>query len=248
MFSEELSEEDGKAAWGEYREQITKYDNATYYGALQTQWDAIVQPSDIVSYLDTGTSTGPSTTKAAGTGQNAAAQPHHANDLLTVLSNTNRNVQSLIQYLREKDSLATTLVDCQRHRVPVSPNLTAMLAENGKNITTHYALVEEGVRRVNSTLHKCHLGQLHLEPGANKLANELRSKLIKSLTFFALDLRNQERMKWGVVKVCLCSIRLLFCSIPTKWHRPIQGRVLLMKQELNFHQKERIETIPYNHK
>ena len=181
MFSEELSEEDGKAAWAEYREQITKYDNATYYGALQTQWDAGVQPSDIVSYLDTGTSAGPSTTKAAGTGQNAAAQPHHANDLLTVLSNTNRNVQSLIQYLREKDSLATTLVDCQRHRVPVSPNLTAMLAENGKNITTHYALAEEGVRRVNSTLQKCQLGQLHLEPGANKLANELRSKLIKSL-------------------------------------------------------------------
>ena len=247
MFSEELSEEDRKAAWAEYREQITKYDNATYYGALQTQLDSGVQSSNIVSYLGTGTLAGPSTTMAAGVGQNAAAPPHHANDLLTVLSNTNRNVQSLIQYLREKDSLATTLVDCQRHRVPVSPNLTAMLAENGKNITTHYALVEEGVKRVNSTLHKCHLGQLHLEPGANKIANELRSKLIKNLDILRFGskkpLARANEVGSGA-GVPMAPMQQHQAAILQHAHQVAQAnqrqRALLLKQEasgLNFHQK-----------
>ena len=39
VFSEELSEEERKAAWDDYRTQIAQYDNATYYSALQNQLD-----------------------------------------------------------------------------------------------------------------------------------------------------------------------------------------------------------------
>lgn len=181
VFSEELSEEERKAAWAEYREQITKYDNATYYNSLQNQLDASVQPTELLSHLVSGSSAGSSMQMVPGFTQSAPPPAHNASELLTVLSNTNRNVLSLVQHLREKESLSGTLANCKQHHVPPSPNLTAMLAENGKNITALYALVEEGVSRVNTTLNMCQSGQLHFEPGVDKLANQLRSRLIKSL-------------------------------------------------------------------
>lgn len=181
VFSEELSEEERKAAWAEYKEQL-KFDSANYYSALQNQLDTSGQPTEVhlASKLMSGPLAGPSVNVDLGVIQNAQ-QSHQANELLTVLSNTNRNVQSLIHHLQEKGTLTTTLLECQRHRVPIPPNLTALMNENRRSINAHYGLVQEGVKRVNATLQMCQMGQINLDPSANKLANELRSKLIKSL-------------------------------------------------------------------
>ena len=192
VFSEELSEEERKAAWDEYKAHITKYDNATYYNALQDQLDsagASVQSSTLTTQLSGDLSGGFGGVTGSGEQQSilenygALKVPPslQASELLTVLSNTNRNVKRLIEQLRGKESLGATLAECQRRHIPTPPNLTAMMMENGKNITAHYALVEEGVRRVNTALQRCHVSEVHLEPGTNQLINEMRLQLIKSL-------------------------------------------------------------------
>ena len=195
VFSEELSEEERKAAWDDYRTQITQYDNAAYYTALQSQLDlaagtaiaAAAQPS--VGVPSNGLP-GASGLKTDGVKSILLQHQHQqqqeqrrqeAGQLLTVLSDTNRHVRSLIGLLQEKTSLGNQQNEFRRQGLPIPPNLAAKLALNEKHITVHYALVEEGVRRVNSTLQLCHTGQVYLGPTANKMVNALRSQLIANL-------------------------------------------------------------------
>ena len=195
-FSEELSEEERKAAWDDYRAQIAKYDNATYYNALQNQLDATAAAGNGTLQLPIGQSSQPSTSssgvknereilkQALMQQQQRQQQRQHqlqAVELLTVLKHTNIHVENLISLLREKVSLSAQHSDCVRRNAPVPTALMAKVALNNKNSTNHYALVNDGVTRVNSTLHKCHRGQIYLEPGTNKQANELRAKLITNL-------------------------------------------------------------------
>jgi transcriptional regulator ATRX len=173
VFSEELSEEDRKAAWDEYRDQMTKESTNYYnYHSLQNQLATVHGP------LQTAT-------LAPQLGQDvkpdAGVQSHQSTELLALLSNTNRSVKNLINLLDSKVVLRSMLGDYQRRLVPVPHNVTTKVMENGKLITEHYALVEEGVKRVNATLQKCHTGEIYLEPGANHLANEVRSQLIRNL-------------------------------------------------------------------
>jgi hypothetical protein len=196
VFSEELSEEERKAAWDDYRAQIAQYD----YSALQNQ-------------LDTATAGGASLQQAVGQSSLPSAsgvkneggilnhalqqqQRQHqlqAAQLLTILSNTNRNVENLISLLREKASIGAQHADNVRRGVRVPTALAVKMALNNKNISEHYALVDQGVTRVNSTLHKCHLGQIYLEPGVHKQANEQRAKLITNLEILKSGSKNPHR-------------------------------------------------------
>ena len=199
VFSEELSEEERKAAWDDYRSQIAQYDNAAYYSALQNQLDEATasvegRPLQLVVQSSNGLPGGPGM-KTEGVGgpnqtQQQTQQQQHANRLLTVLSNTNRNVTNLICFLQEKASLGTQQQDFQHRHIPLPPKLLTKIRVNDRNITAHYALVEQGVKIVNSTLQKCHVGQMYLEPGANKMANHLRSQLIANLDVLRSGSRN----------------------------------------------------------
>lgn len=164
VFSEELSEEERKAAWEEYRAQMTQESRNYYnYQSLQSQ-------------LDTGSS-------ALQTASVATADPtgsrvtetwrERDTELLTVLTNANTNVLNLIGLLREK----AMLTEHQRRGIPLPSNLTPRALE--EKITKQYRLVGEGVQRVNSTLQRCHDGGL--SPTVNQLANQLRSELLRNL-------------------------------------------------------------------
>ena len=167
MFSEELSEEERKAAWEEYRAQMTQESRNYYnYQSLQNQ-------------LNTGSS-------ALETASVATADPIESRiktetqrkrdaELLTVLTNANTNVINLIGLLRDKAILA----EHHRRGIPLPPNLSARGLE--EKITEQYKLVGEGVQRVNSTLQRCHDGEVGLSPTVNQLANQLRSELLRNL-------------------------------------------------------------------
>ena len=179
VFSEELSEEDRKVAWDEYRAQMTRESTNYYnYHSLQNQLATAQGSLQAASLAPTLGNELSNVKPEAGRDSKPS---HQATELLTVLSNTNKNVENLIGLLDSKVTLRSMVSDFQRRLMPAPPNLMGKIMESGRLITEHYALVEEGVKRVNATLQKCHTGQIHLEPGANQLANDMRSRLIKNL-------------------------------------------------------------------
>lgn len=169
VFSEELSEEDRKAAWEEYRAQMTQESTNYYnYRSLQNQ---LTSGSSALQTASVATSGPAESIVKAETGRETGAE------LLTVLKNANTNVINLISLLKEK----AVFVEYEYRGIPLPPNVTARAAEVGKRITEQYKLVGEGVQRVNSTLQRCHDGKIGLDPTVNQLANKLRLELIRNL-------------------------------------------------------------------
>lgn len=168
-----MSEAERKAAWEEYRHQITK-DSTRYYNSLQSQLDTAGSSGNtaasLVQALNNGITSKPEMKMSIGAGE-----------LLTILSNTNRNVKDLIQNLTDKERLGRALMDYQRRGITPPPNLTLALVQNGKYITTLYPLIHDGVKRVNSALQMCHSGEIYLDPKMNQIVNGLRSELTKNL-------------------------------------------------------------------
>ena len=169
MFSEELSEEDRKAAWEDYQAQMTSYN----YRSLQSKLDE----GDAVAQLSSNSAL--SGVKLEPGRENVLLKS--AAELLTLLTNTNRSVKNLIRLLHDNATFESELNMYQCRGVAPPPNLTARVVESGKQITAHYAQVGEGVNRVNSTLQKCHSGEIQLDSGVNQLANQMRSELIRNL-------------------------------------------------------------------
>lgn len=195
VFSEELSEEERKAAWDDYRAQIAQYDNATYYNALQNQLDSATSgggPLQLALGQSGNSLPGSSGVKPEGGAANQQQQQRQLQGslLLTVLSNTTRNVKNLIGLLQEKASLSAKQSEYMRYHHPIPPTITSQILKNNRQITGHYALVDEGVTKVNSTLQKCHTGEIYLEPGVNQLANQLRAQLIANLDILRSGSKN----------------------------------------------------------
>ena len=176
VFSEELSEEDRKAAWDEYRAQMTKESTSYYnYHSLQNQL-ATAQGSLQAASL------APTLSNELKPEVGRDSKPsHQSTELLNVLRSTNQKVENLIGLLDNKAALKSMLSDFQRQCVPAPHSLMDKIMESGRLITEHYALVQEGVMRVNGNLQKCHTREIHLEPGTNQLANDMRSRLIRNL-------------------------------------------------------------------
>ena len=187
VFSEELSEEERKAAWDDYRAQIAHYDNATYYSSLQGQIDAATQqlapqPAMAQSMNGVASASGFNTVHVNHAALISHQQRQQASLLITIITNTNRNVQALISLLQARNSLAAQQEECRRRGMTeLPPNLKGRVILNDKTIKEHYALVEEGVKRVNSTLQRCRSGEVHFDTATNGLVNSLRAQLIANL-------------------------------------------------------------------
>ena len=104
-----------------------------------------------------------------------------ASELISILSNTVADVKKLMVFLHDKGVLEARQNEYRHCGMILPPNLSALSIENDKKITVHYAIVGEGVKRVNTVLQKCHTGEIRLNETLNQLANRLRAELIKYL-------------------------------------------------------------------
>lgn len=106
---------------------------------------------------------------------------HGASDLMRLLSNTIAAVKQLIEFINDRGMLDAQQAEYRRRGLTPPPTLAPMIMENGAKITRQYAAVRDGVHRVNTSLQKCHTGEIQLNPALNQLANRMRSDLIRYL-------------------------------------------------------------------
>ena len=178
IFSEELSEEERKAAWEGYKAQMTSQSTSYYnFQALQSKLEASEMLQSEATQIPPNTA-GPS---GLPNDNIIKATNQGASDLMRLLSDTIGAVKKLIGFIGDKGLLEAQQAEYRRRGLPPPANLVPMILENGTKITQLYAVVGDGVNRVNTTLQRCHTGEIQLNPALNQVANRLRSELIRYL-------------------------------------------------------------------
>ena len=161
IFDEELSEEDRKQAWDNYKAQMDAETGVYNLKALQ-------------SHLDQG----PQTYQNAFAVQPIGQQTQAANNILSVLQTSISKVRTLNKLQEDKNKLSGLL-----SQVPV-PNqgpIKGELARLKEQIATEYTAVAESIKNVNRFLTSCHSGNIVLDTYLSQNINYLRSILADEL-------------------------------------------------------------------
>lgn len=178
VFSEELSEEERKAAWEGYKAQMTSQSTSYYnYQALQSKLKA----SEMLQSEETQIPPNMAGPSGLQNDNILKITNQGASDLMRLLSDTIGAVKKLIGFIGDKGLLEAQQAEYRRRGLPPPTTLIPMIHENGAKITQLYGVVGDGVHRVNTTLHKCHTGEIQLNPALNQVANRLRTELIRYL-------------------------------------------------------------------
>lgn len=163
IFDEELSEEDRKQAWDNYKAQMDAETGVYNLRALQ-------------SHLNQGG--GPQTSQSALAGQPVGQHTQMAGSILSVLQSAISKVRTLNKLQDDKTKLSNLLPKVAEARQGI---LKAELARLKQQISTEYAAVAESIKNVNRFLTSCHSGNIVLDTFLSQNINYLRSILSDEL-------------------------------------------------------------------
>ena len=161
IFDEELSEEDRKQAWDNYKAQMDAETGVYNLKALQ-------------SHLDQG----PQTSQGAFAVQPIGQQTQAANNILSVLQSAISKVRTLNKLQEDKTKFSNLLPQVPEARQgPIKEELARLKHQ----ISTEYIAVAESIKNVNRFLTSCHSGNIVLDTFLSQNINYLRSILSDEL-------------------------------------------------------------------
>ena len=158
IFDEELTEEDRKQAWEQYKAQMDAETGVYNLRALQ-------------SHLNQG----PQTSQSAFTGQPIGQQAQVA---ISVLQSAIGKVRTLNKLQEDKSRLNSLLPQVPETRQGL---IKEELSRLKQQISTEYTAVAESIKNVNRFLTSCHSGNIVLDAFLSHNINYLRSILSDEL-------------------------------------------------------------------
>ena len=167
VFDEELSEEERKAAWENYKAQMTAESTRYNYQALQSR-------------IDENQMQGPS---GIATVSNTAIRDGNRDAMAMI-----NTLHMAIGYVKQMQLLyqkkANLSLQVQQRGSVVPPILKQELVQTNDILSKYYSHVSTSIQQVNDLTIKCQSSQVTLHPTINHTVNTLRGTLLQQVEAF----------------------------------------------------------------
>ncbi len=171
VYDEELPEEERKAAWESYKDQMAAESMKYNYNALQSRLD-----EEQASRLQQATSTAP-----YGINFSAANSTTILNAIMMGIQHTRK-----LQILFQKNQLLKQQIELSSRTGSSVVGMEVELKSNNSQLTNLYTTVATVIKQVNELLERCTMGHIILDPGIHQRVHSLREQLLSELNNFKI--------------------------------------------------------------